>query len=835
MTTLEALTHNPLGIEHPYHQDPDERFPRHPRAGQPVELGVRTFPPGAASHVWATWCTVDGPGDMDRGIAEATLIARGGTEAETMQFATSTIRLGGTRPGDTWRAALPSFSQGQQIRYQLHALAADGEAPLNSQEYSFTVMDWISTDQVNGYQLDSNGLTIFFSVLGHPLQTSLHVRLIETEQLRFSLNATSQPKFNSNAEVSVLAPPWQVLEQTDDGVILAAGELRVELTTSPFHLQISREGKALLTTSIPPTWLLGNVSESPTAVRLAFDSPAAESFHGLGERYNAFNLRGSVLDASVYEQYKNQGVHTYIPVPFFLSSQGYGFYLETARLSAFDFAGSHPDRWYFQAELGPGASLNFHVYAGKEPKRNLQMFSRQVGLPQLPPDWAFGHWISSNEWNSQATVLEQVRLSKLHDIPATVLVIEAWADEKTFYIWNDAQYAPKPADQPLKLADFTFPPDGLWPDPKGMIDELHGQGIRLLLWQIPVLKNLGGERHPQQDIDEAYMLEKSYHLKWPDGSPYRVRPFWFHDSLLLDFSNPEAVDWWMSKRLYLLDELGVDGFKTDGGEHLWGREVVFANGLRGDEGLNFYPNLYVGAYHRFAREKRNGDALTFSRAGFTGAQAFPCHWAGDENSTWEAFRASLLAGLSAGLSGIPFWGWDIAGFSGEIPSAELYLRAAAMAAFCPIMQYHSEFNDHRKPLRDRTPWNIAERTGHPEVIDMYRGYVKTRMQLLPYITAEARYCSKTGEPLMRPLFLDWPADPQAWQISNQYCFGRALMVAPVLEPGATTRLLYLPEGKWQEFWTDAKYSGAQWITVPAPLGQIPVFKRLDSAWQSPLL
>ena len=134
MTTLEALTHHPLGIEHPYHQDPDERFPRQPLARQPVELGVRTFPPGAAGRVWATWSVVDGSDMVDQGVSEATLTAPGGTEAETMQFATSTIRLGGTRPGDTWRAALPPFSQGQQIRYQLHTLPTHGREQLDSPE-----------------------------------------------------------------------------------------------------------------------------------------------------------------------------------------------------------------------------------------------------------------------------------------------------------------------------------------------------------------------------------------------------------------------------------------------------------------------------------------------------------------------------------------------------------------------------------------------------------------------------------------------------------------------------------------------------------------------------
>jgi alpha-glucosidase (family GH31 glycosyl hydrolase) len=829
MTSLESLSHTPLGIEHPYHQDPDERFPRQPLAGQPIELGVRTFPPHAATRVWATWEAKNGNGASNQGASEATLIARGGTEAETMQFATSSIRLGGTRAGDTWRAALPPFSSGRQISYKLHAISIVDGKQLDSPEYSFTVMDWITTDHVSNYLLDAGKLTIFFLAVQHPLRISLQISLKNDEQLKFCLNAPSQ----SEVDAVVNSSSWHVLEQDEERIKLAAGKLALELSTRPFHLQILREGKVLLETRTPPVCLTDASGGAPKSVRMTFESLVGESFHGLGERFNAFNLRGSRLDASVYEQYKKQGMHTYIPVPFFLSSLGYGFYVETARLSSFDFAASNPGQWSFQAELGSRADLNFHLYADREPKQNLQMFSRHVGLPHLPPDWAFGHWISSNEWNSQAIVMEQVRLSWLHDIPATVLVIEAWADEKTFYIWNDARYTPKPADQPFQLADFTFLADGLWPDPKEMIDELHRQGIRLVLWQIPVLKYLGGERHEQQEIDEAYMLEKGYHLKWPDGRPYRVRPFWFHDSLMPDFNNPEAVEWWMSKRAYLLDEMGVDGFKTDGGEHLWGRDVVFTNGLCGDEGLNLYPNLYVGAYHRFATDRRNGDALTFSRAGFTGAQAYPCHWAGDENSTWDAFRASLNAGLNAGLSGIPFWGWDIAGFSGEIPSAELYLRAAGMAAFCPIMQYHSEFNDHRLPLRDRTPWNIAERTGHPEVIDIYRHFVKTRLSLMPYITAEARHSVETGEPLMRPLFLDWSSDPKAWQISDQYCFGRALLVAPVLEPGLNIRPVYLPEGEWQDFWTGEKVSGLRWVDVPVPLESIPVFRRLDQPWPLP--
>jgi alpha-glucosidase (family GH31 glycosyl hydrolase) len=351
----------------------------------------------------------------------------------------------------------------------------------------------------------------------------------------------------------------------------------------------------------------------------------------------------------------------------------------------------------------------------------------------------------------------------------------------------------------------------------------------VLLWQIPVMKKLD-EPHAQHDADEVYIVEKGYCVHDADGQPYRVRPPWFRGSLVLDVTNPDAVRWWLSKRAYLLDELGVDGFKTDGGEHLWGRDLCFADGRRGDELWNLYPNLYVSAYHRFVQKKRHGDGVTFSRAGFTGAQATPCHWAGDENSTWEDFRCSLLAGLNAGISGLPFWGWDLAGFSGEVPSAELYLRAAAMSVFCPIMQYHSEYNEHRLPCRDRTPWNIAERTGEPAVIEIYRHFAQLRMQLLPYIEAEAAHCVATGEPLIRALFLDWPEDLLAWKIADQYCFGRALLVAPVVEPGVTQRRLYLPAGKWEDFWDGTHLAGGQWVTRPAPLDIVPVYRSLDAYW-----
>jgi alpha-glucosidase (family GH31 glycosyl hydrolase) len=479
-------------------------------------------------------------------------------------------------------------------------------------------------------------------------------------------------------------------------------------------------------------------------------------------------------------------------------------------------------------ELGDQKHITLDVLPG-HPAQLLDIVCRLnalTGRPSLPPDWAFGLWMSANEWNTQRRVEEVVTQTERHGIPASVIVLEAWSDENTFYIWNDARYAPKPGGESFSYADFDFPPDRMWPDPKGMVEVLHKKGLRVLLWQIPVLKK-GEEAHAQLFNDKAHMLEKGYCVRTEEETPYLVRPFWFRDGLLMDFTHPQGVAWWMSKRAYLLDEIGVDGFKTDGGEHIWGRDLVFDDGRKSDEIWNEYPNLYAGAYHQFAK-KHQSEAITFSRAGFTGAQAFPCHWAGDENSTWEAFRRSILAGLNAGISGLSFWGWDIAGFSGEIPTAELYMRATAMAAFCPIMQYHSEYNHHRRPSNDRTPWNIAERTKDPDVLPVFRFYARLRMNLLPYILHSAKQTALTGRPMMRALCVAYPQEEGLFAYPYQYLFGDALLVAPIVQPDLSEVEVYLPGGDWYSLWDGEFFEGGSAYNLPVKLKHIPVFVRANS-------
>ncbi len=576
-------------------------------------------------------------------------------------------------------------------------------------------------------------------------------------------------------------------------------------------------------------------------VRFAFRLAPAEHVVGFGERFDAVDQRGRRLDAVVFEQYKSQGVtgRTYLPMPFahVVGGDGWGFHVRTSRRTWYDVGASTPDELVVEALVGPDAALDVAVYDGS-PADVLRAFGDEVGRAEELPDWVLRLWASGNEWNTQALVMDRMDSHRDLGIPVGVVVIEAWSDEEGITIFRDARYAVTADGAPHRGADFTYPADGAWPDPKGMVDELHARGIKVVLWQIPLLKtshDLGPDVPEDAQVlaDGRAMVAAGHAVREADGSAYHNRGWWFPQALMADLSTPEGRAWWTERRRYLVEDYDVDGFKTDGGEHAWGDDLRYADGRRGDEGNNLNPVHYARAFGDLLRSAGKAP-VTFSRAGFTGSQAHGVHWAGDENSTWEAFRWSLNAGITASSSGIVYWGWDLGGFSGPVPDAELYVRAVAAATFCPVMQYHSEFNHHRLPLRDRTPWFVAEVNEDPTVVDAFRRYALLRERLVPYLAAGARAAIETGAPLMRGLFVDAPHDPAVWEHPREYLLGDDLLVHPVTSPGAGTWETYLPAGAWVDVWTGEEAAGrphgeGTLVTRATPRDEIPVYARA-AAW-----
>lgn len=547
---------------------------------------------------------------------------------------------------------------------------------------------------------------------------------------------------------------------------------------------------------------------------------------GFGERFHSIDQRGEFVDAVVYEEYKGQGHRTYLPAPFaMVIGSNFGFYVKTSTPSRYDVGVSDPDRLHFEIDIAAGqTACEIKGYVG-EPSAILHQYMSEFDLPEAPPSWIYKLWASSNEWNTQARVEKEIEASIANEIEIGVVVIEAWADESTFTVFRDAQYSPNDGSHGLRAAEINYPADGAWPNPQKMIDDLHAKDMKLVLWQIPVIKDQG-EAGSQVGAMWNHAIENNLVIKDGQNEPYKVRGFWFRDALLPDLTDAKVRAWWADLHRYLVIDMGIDGFKTDGGEHAWGADLEYVDGRSGLEKNNLFPIAYAQTFHELF-QSAGKEGITFSRAGFAGSSSYPTFWAGDEDSTWEAYRASVRAGISASASGIFFWGWDIGGFSGDLPTSELYLRGTAMATFCPIMQFHSEFNHHRSPSNDRSPWNIAEQTGDSSVVPIFREFTNVRTSLIPYLEEEGKVAIASGRPLMAGLFFDYPDDQEIWNAPYQYMLGRSLLVAPITQPDVTSWRVYLPEGEWKCFWTQKVEQGSNWIEVDAPLNRIPVFVKTD--------
>lgn len=548
----------------------------------------------------------------------------------------------------------------------------------------------------------------------------------------------------------------------------------------------------------------------------------AQIYYGFGERYNSINQFGNTIDCFVYNQYRDQGTRTYMPMPYYFTEQNYGLFINTNYYTRFDLQDTNKCEVDIYIETDGSEILAEIDLLHGSMKEMISQYIGHTGEPLMVPSWTLGPWMSSNNWDRDSVVREQIKLTNKYDIPATVIVLEQWSDETTYYMFNDAQYPLLMPGEVHNYDQMSFPEWGRWPNPKELVSYCHKNGLKFILWQIPIEKYLNQQSHPLKDQDEAYMIEKGFVVKNNDGSPYRIPENWFTDSLLMDFTNEEAKKWWFEKRQYLLD-IGVDGFKTDGGEMVYGADVMFSDGSNGREMRNRYPKEYIKAYYEFAQQN-NG--ITFSRAGYTGAQVYPAHWAGDERSTFDAFNRQLIAGINSGMSGVIFWGWDLAGFNGDIPTAELFMRSSSMAAFCPIMQYHAESKGEFN--QDRTPWNIAERTQTPEVIDVYRFFANTRMSLIPYIYDQSLKSVREKNPLMRAMQIEFPKEAFE-NCYDEFMFGESLLIAPVIQEGMTSRIVKLPKGTWVDFWSHSIVQGGQSIHVNAEVDQIPVFIKENSA------
>lgn len=558
------------------------------------------------------------------------------------------------------------------------------------------------------------------------------------------------------------------------------------------------------------------------AEKLVIDVPY-QGVYGLGEKFDSVNQKGKTVETQVIEKFCNQGNISYCVTPFFITDSGLGIYIKTGKKTVISLQDE------IICEIPKEAEVT--VFTGSIG----EIIQDYVGLfqkPKLPPRYAFGIWVSANHWNCEADVDRLLAELEEYRFPASVIVLEAWSDEATFYIWNGAEYKPEKSKEGFSYEDFDFRNSPYWKDPKGMIEKLHEKGKKLVLWQIPVFKGMEPDRTSEQlDLDKEYAIEHGLAVLNKDGTPYEIpEGNWFEGSYIPDFTNEKTREFWFRKRQYLTD-IGVDGFKTDGGEFIYSKDVLFSDGTDGEEGKNQYCQDYINAYSHFITE----DQVLFSRAGYAGASGTPILWAGDHQSTNDELKNVLRASLSSAMSGILFWSFDIGGFAGPLPSLDLYRRSTQMAVFTPVMQWHSEPDGGQfrelmpgaEGNNERSPWNIAMAYNKPEFIEEMRYWHMLREALLPYIYESAQTAVRESRPMMRPLVFDYQADRAVTDIEDEYLFGDSLLVAPFMEEDQTSRKVYLPEGKWHDLFTGRCYEGKKWHESDRK-SRLPVYIKADA-------
>jgi len=628
----------------------------------------------------------------------------------------------------------------------------------------------------------------------------LTLTFVRPEVVRVQLFRDRRPPRTTPMLVPQRPTPVDVEVRSDgQGVTLESTGLRLHAKRQPWQLTAyDREGRPFFSQQRLDRAMLGFVGfpigystddDGNVAFHETLTLAPDEHLFGLGMQFGPLDKRGQRLVSWIQDTsgFTSSSV-TYMNVPFFLSSRGYGVFVNHTSPITYELGSPSLQSAAFQVE---DPYLDYFLIYGPHPKDILNRYTDLTGKSPLPPLWSFGLWMSRSRYASRAQVEEVINGLREREIPCDVVNLDPrWLKETKKrvvpgcdFVWNDEDF----------------------PDRAGFVRWLSERGVKLCLWENPYI--WAGTPMYEEGERRGYLVRtKDGGLAQPVGYPYAGLP---------DFTNPRVIRWWQDKHRPLLRD-GVAAFKTDYGDTV-PEDALFADGRTGKEVHNIYTLLLNRATFDVVQQER-GQGLVWARSGYAGSQRYPVHWTGDTPSTFDGMASALRAGLSLGLSGIPFWGHDIGGFwpSGDpgAPTTELYIRWAQFG----LLSSHARFHG----TSPREPWAYGE-----QAVAIVREFARLRYRLLPYLYALAHEACETGMPVVRPLFLEYADDPNAYREELEYMLGPYLLVAPVFNPEGRCRY-YLPPGLWYDFWSNERLEGPAHRQVTVPLDRIPLFVRGDS-------
>ncbi|WP_373161389.1 alpha-xylosidase [Bacteroides uniformis] len=569
---------------------------------------------------------------------------------------------------------------------------------------------------------------------------------------------------------------WKVTE-TENTIVYAGNYGTVQINKNPWRVVLKDKTGRILSQTVTlrdadstqvkytPFSFIKRGSDNARRINPVFTLTADEMIFGCGESATGLNKVGQKVNLFVTDPQGPETDQMYKPIPFFMSNRGYGMFMHTSAPVTCDFGATYIglNKMFMGDE-----NLDLFVFFG-EPKDILDEYTDLVGKPGMPPLWSFGTWMSRITYFSEKEGYDVAANIRKNKYPCDVIHFDTG--------WFDVDW----------LCDYKFS-ENRFQNPQQMLKDLKSQGFHVCLWQLPYFtpKN---RYFPE-------LIKKDMYVKNGNGElPY--------EDVVLDFSNPETVKWYQDKLAGLLN-IGVSAIKVDFGEAA-PLNGIYASGKSGWYEHNLYPVRYDMAVSEITKKLHN-ENIMWARAAWAGSQRYPLHWGGDAATTNTGMLGTLRAGLSFGLSGFSFWSHDMGGFVKSTPE-DLYCR------WLPFGFLTSHTRAHGAPPTE--PWLYDSK----RVQDVFRKSAEMKYRLMPYVYAQAKECTEKGLPMLRALFVEFPDDPGAWKVDDEYLFGSQILVAPLLESGITGRTVYLPEGKWIDYQTEKVYEGG-WHRIEA--GSLPI-------------
>jgi alpha-D-xyloside xylohydrolase len=605
-----------------------------------------------------------------------------------------------------------------------------------------------------------------------------------------------------------LLPPREdkaVIKVTDEKAVIVNGKIRAEVLGDGTVSYFNSSGKKLLeeywidqreiTVPLRSAREYAAISSEAFTIDLYFKANPDEHFHGMGQDPNdCFDLKGTTVPL----EQKN----TKCTVPFVVSNQGYGFLWNNPAIGRVEFVANHT-QWHADA----AKQIDYIMIAGDDPGEIMNQYTEITGRAPVLPEWAAGFWQCKLRYETQEELLQVAREYKKRNVPVSVIVCD-------YFHWTTQ-------------GDWKFDPVR-WPDPKAMVDELATLGMKLMVSIWPTVDTRSENYLPMRNKNYLTRAERGTSL-------FKI----FHGAdTFFDATHPGARKYVWDKVAQNYFRHGIKTFWLDESEpsltpyHYDNVRYYLGNG---SEVSNVYPFHYAQTFYEGMKSSGEKEVVNLLRCAWLGSQRWSIVvWSGDIASTFDSLRKQLKAGLNFSFSGVPWWTTDIGGFFNGDPNdpkfRELLVRWFAFGVFCPIFRLHG----NRLPYVEvnRNDPNSYNRSGGPNEVwsygeENYRilvDFISLRTRLLPYIMEQMKKASADGTPVMRPLLYDFPKDPAAYPIWDEYMFGSDILVAPIVEAGRKTREVYLPaEAKWTDPYSNKAYEGGTTVTSDAPMNRMIVF------------